>query len=148
MCKSRSASQPRIAAPFEASARFTSSLVFQLFCDEGRREGRGGGEENLVFRRERRAVSESCYICWSSRSMETSWRKAGMWQTEKDEETKKNPSSASVFSLLLFIASFVCHRQKKSKGHFCAGKRRGRSEKGSPLKCTLIVARQKKKGGG
>lgn len=68
---------------------------------------------------------------------------------------KKNPSSASVSSLLVFIASFVCtvaERQKNAKGVLRRGEpptpppREATWEgKGSPLKCTLIAAKQQKK---
>lgn len=116
----------------------------------------GGVAEKLLFRGERRAVCECGYICSSSRPRRPGpWRRHGEKQEcdrqGRTRRTRRNPASASVSSLLVFIASFVCTvaappKTKDAKGVL---RRRGPVEAtwegdGSPLKCTLIAAKQKK----
>lgn len=69
---------------------------------------------------------ESWYICSSSRSMETSWRKAGMQQTGTDKEKiLHRPPSPLCSSLLLHL--FVQSRKdkKNAKGVLRRGEARG-----------------------
>lgn len=116
-----------------------------------------GVAEKLLFRGERRAVCECGYICSSSRPPRPGpWRRHGEKQEcdrqGRTRRTRRNPASASVSSLLVFIASFVCTvaappKTKDAKGVL---RRRGPVEAtwegdGSPLKCTLIAANQKNK---